>query len=76
MFYPLTGTFRVHGAMAGAGCPLAEALPAVTTTPAGLLGLGARRGRVAPGHQADLTLLTPALQVQATIVAGQVVYTR
>jgi N-acetylglucosamine-6-phosphate deacetylase len=32
--------------------------------------------RLAPGHQADLTLLTSDLQVQATIVAGRVVYTR
>lgn len=62
--------------MANTGCTLAAALPTVTTTPADLLGLGDTRGRLAPGYQADLTLLTPDLQVQATIVAGQVVYTR
>jgi N-acetylglucosamine-6-phosphate deacetylase len=64
------------GTSPAGGCTLAAALPAVTTTPADLLGLGVTRGRLAPGHQADLTLLTPDLLVQATIVAGRVVYTR
>jgi len=57
------------------GCSLAEALPAVTSTPALLLGLP-DRGQIAPGFMADLVLLTPELRVGKTIVAGQVVYSR
>ena len=33
-----------------------EALAAVTATPAEIFGLGAKRGRIAPGHVADLVL--------------------
>ncbi len=55
------------------GCSLAEALAAATRLPADLLG-EACLGRVAPGCAADLALLTPDLQVEATIVNGQVVY--
>ncbi len=68
------------------GCSLREALPAVTTTPANLLGLGATLGRdaqgrialgrIEPRYLADLVLLTPELQVQAAVVKGQIVYER
>ena len=60
--------------MAFTGCTLAEALPAVTTTPARLLALGAERGRIAPGYQADLVLLGRDLDVRVTVVAGQIAY--
>ena len=56
------------------GCSLAEALPALTTTPAGLLGLSDRRGRLAAGHVADLVLLSPDLQVVTTVVEGEIAY--
>jgi N-acetylglucosamine-6-phosphate deacetylase len=56
------------------GCDLAAALPAVTSVPAALLGLGPTYGRVAPGAAADLTLLTAELQVAATVARGAVVY--
>jgi N-acetylglucosamine-6-phosphate deacetylase len=56
------------------GCSLEDALATVTTTPARLLGLTQERGRVAPGYIADLVLLSPELQVQATIARGQIVY--
>jgi len=56
------------------GCSLAEALPAVTTTPANLLGLGQTLGRIAPRYLANLVLLTPEIQVEAVIVKGQIVY--
>lgn len=56
------------------GCGLSEALATVTTTPADLLGLSAQRGRIAPGLIADLVLLSPALEVVATITAGQISY--
>ncbi|HRQ41428.1 MAG TPA: N-acetylglucosamine-6-phosphate deacetylase [Chloroflexota bacterium] len=56
------------------GCSLAEAIAAVTTVPADLLGLGQRKGRIAPGYDADLVLLTPDLQVAMTMVRGEVLY--
>ena len=56
------------------GCSLAQALPAVTTTPAKVLGLGATLGRIAPRYLANLVLLTPDLHVQAAIAKGQIVY--
>ncbi|MBN1138582.1 MAG: N-acetylglucosamine-6-phosphate deacetylase [Anaerolineae bacterium] len=62
--------------LAYTGCTLKEALPAITTTPARLLGLAGTRGRIAPGYAADLVLLTPDLQVAATLVDGAEVYRR
>ena len=43
--------------------------------PAAVLGLQGQRGQIAPGSAADLVLLTADLQVQATVIAGEVVYT-
>jgi N-acetylglucosamine-6-phosphate deacetylase len=56
------------------GCAPAEAVPAVTSVPASLLGLSSSHGRVAPGCRADLTLLDDQLSVVATVIAGEVVY--
>ncbi|WP_420641115.1 N-acetylglucosamine-6-phosphate deacetylase [Candidatus Leptofilum sp.] len=55
------------------GCTLAEALPTITSIPADLLNLP-HKGRIAPGKDADLALLTPELQVHSTIIGGQIVY--
>ena len=55
-------------------CLLEDALATITTTPARLLGIGHERGQIAPGYLADLVLLSPDLQVQATIARGEVVY--
>jgi N-acetylglucosamine-6-phosphate deacetylase len=57
------------------GCPLEAALASVTTVPAAVLGLQGERGQIAPGYAADLVLLTADLQVQATVIAGEVIYT-
>jgi N-acetylglucosamine-6-phosphate deacetylase len=56
------------------GCTLPEALSTVTTTPATLLGLGQRKGCIAPNYDADLVLLTPDLEVAMTISGGKIVY--
>ncbi|MFW5943308.1 MAG: N-acetylglucosamine-6-phosphate deacetylase [Chloroflexota bacterium] len=55
-------------------CSTGEALQTITSTPAALLGLGGRKGHIAPGYDADLTLLTPDLKIKATFVAGEKVY--
>ena len=75
----LAGCVLSLDAMLGAflsmsGATAAEALPTITTTPARLLGLGDRLGRVAPGHDADLVLLSPNLRVIETFVGGESVY--
>jgi N-acetylglucosamine-6-phosphate deacetylase len=56
-----------------AGVTLADAVRAVTSTPAAVLGL-TDRGVIAPGAVGDLVLLTPAGEVVATVVGGRVAY--
>lgn len=56
------------------GCSLAAALATVTTTPAALLGYGERKGKIAPGFDADFVLLTPQGNVVCTIAGGKIVY--
>lgn len=57
------------------GCSLAEALTMATATPAQVLSLD-RKGRIAPGCDADLVILDESLRVERTIVAGNSVYER
>lgn len=65
----------VRNTMAFTGASLTEVLPAVTSTPARLLGL-TDRGHIAPGLCADFTLVDEAGSVHWTIVGGQVAYSR
>ena len=60
--------------MAATGCDLSEAVATVTSTPAELLRLGDGRGRLEVGGRADITLLTPELEVVATLVGGEVAW--
>ena len=64
----------VRNLVAVAGCTLAEALPTVTTTPARAIGLDGERGRIEPGHVADMVLLSRDLRVRTTITEGKVAY--
>lgn len=52
------------------GLPVETALAMATATPAAFMGLSAQRGRIAPGLAADFTLLSPALEVLGTMLAG------
>ncbi|MFK4089993.1 N-acetylglucosamine-6-phosphate deacetylase [Kribbella sp. NPDC020789] len=52
------------------GWPLPEAVAATSTRPARVLDLAHRKGRLAPTYDADLTVLSPTLQVQATMRTG------
>lgn len=56
------------------GASVEEVVAAVTSTPARLLGLP-DRGTIAVGGRADLVVLTPELEVVATIVGGRIVHT-
>jgi len=62
--------------MAATGWTLAQALPAATRAPARAIGLGARKGDIAPGYDADLVALDPAGQVALTVVGGAAVVRR
>jgi N-acetylglucosamine-6-phosphate deacetylase len=53
------------------GIPLSDALAMASATPARVAGLGDRKGRIAPGLDADLVVLDAALQPQAVMVAGR-----
>jgi N-acetylglucosamine-6-phosphate deacetylase len=57
-----------------AGITIQDALKMATTTPAEALGLSSRKGIIQPGADADLALVDPDLNVQATIVNGALVY--
>ncbi len=53
---------------------LGGAIAMASATPALALGLGGRKGAIAPGYDADLVALDAGLKVDATWVAGQLVY--
>ncbi|MCP4960106.1 MAG: N-acetylglucosamine-6-phosphate deacetylase [Actinomycetia bacterium] len=56
-----------------AGCHPARALRAACEAPAKALG-DFGRGRLSPGAAGDLVVLSPALEVEATIISGRLVY--
>ena len=53
------------------GIPLEDALAMATANAADALGLGQRRGRIAPGCAADFVVLDHRLAVRATYIAGR-----
>ena len=75
-------TRREFELMARAGLDWRQILASLTTAPAGRFGQGERKGRIAPGMEADLVVLgtDPAVDlidfsdVQATIRGGRVIY--
>ncbi len=58
------------------GLSLVEAVQMASLNPVRALGLDGRKGRVAPGLDADLVVLTPDLDVRETWVGGRAVYGR
>ena len=56
------------------GMSLQEVLPMATSTPAEAMGLAGKKGTLAVGADADITLLDASLHVHTTIAAGQIVY--
>jgi len=71
----LTMDRAVRNVMQYAGVGLGEAIEMATLTPARAIGVGARKGSLEPGKDADIVLLTPELEVARTIVMGETVYT-
>jgi len=64
----------MRNVVAFTGCEPAEAVISATAVPARLLGVETERGEIAPDLRADFVLLTPDLQVAATFVGGESVY--
>ena len=54
-----------------AGLPLELVLPLATEVPARILGVADRKGKIAPGYDADLVVLTERFEVAATYLRGE-----
>ena len=59
-----------------AGFPLHEAVHMASLTPATVIGLGATKGSLAAGKDADLAVYSADLQPLRTIIAGRTVWSR
>jgi N-acetylglucosamine-6-phosphate deacetylase len=70
----LTMNEAFRNILAFTGCTVPEAARMASTTPARLVGEGRRRGRLAPGYDADVTVLAPDLSVKAVWRSGERVY--
>ncbi|WP_219836988.1 N-acetylglucosamine-6-phosphate deacetylase [Paenibacillus sp. R14(2021)] len=73
-----SSTVTMNAALAKAvkaGIPLEDAVRMATETPAAVLGLS-RKGRIAPGMDADLVLINEQFEVLWTMVNGDIVYNR
>jgi N-acetylglucosamine-6-phosphate deacetylase len=66
----LTMDAAVRNAVRFLGLTVEEAVALASTNPARLLGLGDRKGAIAPGMDADLVVLDDALNVRATMIGG------
>ena len=60
--------------LAFTGCTVPEAARMASTSPARSIGEGRRKGRLAPGYDADVTILAPDLSVQAVWQCGVLAY--
>ncbi|HWC67354.1 MAG TPA: N-acetylglucosamine-6-phosphate deacetylase [Acidimicrobiales bacterium] len=65
----------VRNLVAWTGCSITDAMATVTSTPARVLGLD-DRGMLDVGRRADAVVLTPELDVVATITGGELVWAR
>lgn len=57
-----------------AGVPLTDSVRMLTENPARLMGMGDRKGRLAPGYDADITLCDRQLRAAGTYVAGKRIF--
>ncbi len=70
----LTMNEALQNVLAFTGCTVPEAARMAATTPARLLGEEGRKGRLAPGYDADVTVLRSDLSVEAVYKGGSRVY--
>ncbi len=67
----LTMDAAFRNIIAATGCSPAEASRMCSASPARAVGLDYRKGRIAPGYDADIAILDATLRVVKTIVGGQ-----
>jgi len=67
----LTMRCAVQNMVELAGLPLELVLPLATEVPARILGIGDRKGKLAPGYDADIVVLTDRFEIAATYLRGQ-----
>ncbi len=73
----LTMDAAVRNMVKFAGIPLPASIAMATSTPARIIGLAGRKGRIQPGMDADIVLLdAETLEVNATLVMGSTVFAR
>lgn len=70
----LTMNNAFRNVLAFTGCTVPEAARMVAATPARLVGERDRKGRLAPGYEADVTVLGPDLSIRAVYKGGEMVY--
>ena len=70
----LTMNEAFQNILAFTGCTVPEAVRMVAATPARLVGEGEHKGRLAPGYDADVTVLRPDLSVEAVYKGGLRIY--
>lgn len=57
-----------------AGFPLWDAVTMLSATPARIMGIEGRKGRIAPGCDADCVLFDDDIRIRRTIIGGRSVY--
>lgn len=57
-----------------AGRPLFDTIRMITRTPAAIMGIGDRKGSIAKGYDADITIFDEEIEIQHTIAGGEIVY--
>jgi N-acetylglucosamine-6-phosphate deacetylase len=67
----LTMDQALRNAVRFGGATLEDAVRMAATTPAELLGLGDRKGSIAPGRDADLVVLAPDLSLARVMARGE-----
>jgi len=65
---------RLVRTMIQAGQSLADTIRMITKTPAGIMGIGDRKGSIAKGFDADRTIFDADINIHYTIAGGEIVY--
>jgi N-acetylglucosamine-6-phosphate deacetylase len=59
-----------------AGIPLTDAVQMITSTPARIMGVSNKKGSLARGKDADIVIFDDNINIQATIIKGNIVYNK
>ena len=65
---------RLVRTMVEVGVSLQDAITMASTTPARVIGEDRRKGRLAPGYDADLVLFDGFISIKLTMGLGQILY--